>query len=137
MVVSLVLIGLATATFILSADLVAQTNYTICRVDETFTQLFDGTAPGVTPSWSGADNFYTYAQQISTNFPNTLPDLTTDFTSAEYQNAVDSNPGSLYAQAVSPYNCPSGLSSTTVQCPFASSFECQGGSPAQTPIFSQ
>ena len=124
------------ATFVLTSDLIKQTEYTICHADETLNQLFDGTVPGVTPSWSGADSFSTTAQQISTNFQNTLPDATTKFTSTEYQAVSDSTAGSAYFAAVS-YNCPSALRTTTVNCPFANFFECSGGSATQLPIYSE
>lgn len=89
----------------------------------------------MTPSWAGADNFYTYALQISTNFQNTIADLTTRFSSADYQTVVDTQAGSVYTLATT-YNCPSSLSTSTVSCPFANFFECAGGSATQTPVFS-
>ena len=90
----------------------------------------------MTPSWAGADNFNTLVTQITYNFDNTLADLTTRFSSAEYQSVIASTSGSVYEQAVSGYTCPTTLTSTTVNCPFANFFECFGSSQTQTPIFS-
>lgn len=137
MTFSLILIGFGIVTFILSSDLIKQTDYTICSADDTLTQLFEGTQPGVSPSWAGADNFYSYALQISTNFPNALNDLNSQFTSNEYQTVASTTSGSAYAQAISTYSCPSSLSSSTVTCPYANFFQCAGGVQAQTPTFSK
>jgi hypothetical protein len=137
MALSFVLIGFGVATFILSSDLIKQTDYTVCSVDDTLTELFEGTAAGVTPSWAGADNFYTYASEISTNFPNALNDLNVEFTSSQYQTVASTTSGSAYSQATTTYNCPSSLSSSTVTCPYANFFQCAGGVQAQTPVFSK
>jgi len=137
MTFSFVLIGFGVATFILSSDLIKQTDYTICNVDETLTELFEGTAEGVSPSWAGADNFYTYAQEIATNFPNVLNDLNTEFTSSKYQAVASTSSGSAYTQAINTYSCPSSLSASTVSCPYANFFQCAGGVQPQTPIFSK
>lgn len=99
-------------------------------------QLFEGTAEGVSPSWAGADNFYNFALQISTNFPNSLNDLNEHFTSTDYQSVASSSSGSKYSEAIATYNCPSALASTTVTCPYANFFQCAGGVQPQTPTFS-
>lgn len=39
---SLAIIGLAIASFMLSSDLLKESDYTICSFDNTFNQLFDG-----------------------------------------------------------------------------------------------
>ena len=57
LIFSVVLLGLAVVAFMVSSDLLKETDYSICSVDLTFTRLFDGTENGVEPAWSGVDNF--------------------------------------------------------------------------------
>ena len=71
-------------SFMMTSDWIKQSNFTICTVDNSFNELFDGTAEGVTPAWSGVDNFNTFASEISTNHPNVIPTLADHFNSTEY-----------------------------------------------------
>ena len=136
LILNLILIGVGIASFIISSDVVKNTDHTICTVNKTLTELFDGTESGITPVWSGVDNFNTYATQISTNFPNTIPTLDEIFTSTEYQTATSTSSGSVYDSAIAAYNCPTSLSSSSVTCPFANSSSCVGSSSTQVPQFS-
>jgi hypothetical protein len=111
MIISLLLIALATATFILSSDLVKSASYTICTVNDAYNNIFQGTPPGVTPSWSGVNNFYQNALLLATNLPNVLPSI----------NSVFSPSG--------PFSCPF---ADTIQCTNAG-----GNASQQTPIFSK
>jgi hypothetical protein len=133
---SLLLIALTIASFIIASDLLANLNDTTCDVNATFNYLFDGTPAGYTPQWSGADNFNFYAQNLSINFPNTMPTLNSIFQSNQYSQLTSNGTGSLYFAATT-YNCNSGLASTTVDCPFTSSSSCANGSSTQIPMFSQ
>lgn len=72
---SLTMVGLGITSFILSSDLLKESDYTICSYNSTFNQLFDGLPAGSSPAWSGVDNFDTYASQIATNFPNVVSTL--------------------------------------------------------------
>ena len=72
---SVLLVAVGVVAFMMSSDWIKQTDYTICSVDYTLNELFDGTAEGVTPTWSGVDNFNEYASQIATNHPNVMPTL--------------------------------------------------------------
>jgi len=61
MVLSTLLMAAGVASFIISSDLIKQTNYSICDFNATLTDLFEGTSNGSSGSWSGVDNFNTFA----------------------------------------------------------------------------
>lgn len=128
--------GLAIAAFIISSDLLANLNDTTCDINTTFNYLFDGTPQGFSPQWSGADNFNSFAQNLSINFPNAMPTLLTVFSSNQYSLVTGNGSGSLYLNSQT-YTCPSALGSSTVACPFSSASSCAGGTATQVPIFSQ
>lgn len=133
---ALLLMGLAIAAFIISSDLLANLNDTTCEINTTFNYLFDGTPVGFTPQWSGADNFNSFAQNLSINFPNSMPTLMGVFTSNQYSLVTGNGSGSLYANSQT-YTCPSSLATNTVTCPFSSTSSCAGGAATQIPTFSQ
>ena len=133
---ALLLTGLAIAAFVISADLLANLNDTTCDINTTFNYLFDGTPVGFSPQWSGADNFNSFAQNLSINFPNAMPTLLSVFSSSQYASVIGNGSGSLYASSQT-YACPSGSAASTVACPFGSVSSCAGGTATQVPIFSQ
>lgn len=132
---SLLLMAITITAFIIASDLLANLDDTTCDFNGTFNYLFDGTPVGYTPVWSGADNFNQFAQNLSINFPNTMPTLNAYFQSAGYTQLTNTAPGSLYALATT-YACNSVLASNTVSCPFSSATSCANGSSTQTPLFS-
>jgi hypothetical protein len=137
MIFSVLLIGFAIASFIVSSDLLQETNYTLCNVNNTLSDLFSGTPAGASPSWSGVDNFNTFASEITSNFPNSIPTLAGIFTSSSYTAATSNIAGTAYTKAVTTYACPSLLSTSQVPCPYSNVSLCAGGISAQTPIFSE
>ena len=98
MFLSFLLLGITIASFIITSDLIANLNDTTCEINTTFNYLFDGTPQGVTPAWSGADKFNTYAQNLSINFPNTMPVLNDVFQSTQFNLLTNNTNGtnSLY-----------------------------------------
>jgi hypothetical protein len=132
---SLLLIGVTIAAFIIASDLLANLDDTTCDVNATFNYLFDGTPAGYSPSWSGADNFNAYAQNLSINFPNVMPTLNNIFQTPQYTQLTGNGSGSLYTPATT-YACAQALASSTVSCPFSNGSACANGSSTQVPVFS-
>lgn len=133
---SFLLIAITIASFIIASDLFANLSDTTCDITATFNYLFDGTPAGYTPQWSGADNFNFYAQNLSINFPNTMPTLNNIFQSTQYTQLVSTASGSLYTAATT-YNCNTNLATQTVGCPFSTTSSCpNNGSTTQIPVFS-
>jgi hypothetical protein len=138
MTFSFLLITLSIATFILSNDLIKSATDTTCDISTVYDYLYDGSPQGFSPIWSGANNFNSFAQELSINYPNTVPTINNIiFASSSYTAATATTANSLYNNAISPFNCPSSLSSSTVSCPFASAASCFNNNPIQTPSFSQ
>ena len=79
---SFLLVALSIATFILSSDLIKAATDTTCDITTVYNYLYDGSPQGVSPSWSGSANFNTYAQELSINYPNNVPNINSNiFTS--------------------------------------------------------
>ncbi len=64
-----------------------------------------------------------------------MPTLNNIFQSQQYTQLTSTANSSLYTLATT-YACNTGLTSTTVSCPFSSSSSCANGSATQTPLFS-
>lgn len=129
---SFLLIAITIACFIITSDLLANLNDTTCDFNATYDYLYTGTPSGYSPSWSGANNFNSFAQSLSVNFPNTMPTLNNLFQTTQYTNLVS---GTLYTNAIT-YNCPTALASTTVACPFDNTNNCPNSSSTPIPSFS-
>jgi len=98
--------------------------------------MFDGTPAGITPSWSGVNNFNKYASQVSTSFPNVIPTINNQLSSSNpvFTAATDTTSGSLYSNAIAAYACPTTLTSQTVACPFSDPSACPQSSATPSPL---
>jgi len=121
----------------LASDLVKTSNNTLCSAQNTFNYIYSGTPSGVTPSWSGVNNFHAYANQVSINFPNSVPTINAMFTGPSFSAATSTLNGSLFVAATAPFSCPTTLANQTVTCPFSNINNCPQNSSSQTPVFSQ
>jgi hypothetical protein len=88
------------------------------------------------PAWSGVDNFNMFAEQISINFPNSIPTINSIFTSPSFTTVTSNVSNSPFNQAVTQYACPNTLTSSTVSCPFSDINKCVNASNTQMPVFS-
>jgi hypothetical protein len=116
----------------LASDLIKTSNNTLCNAQNTFSYIYSGTPQGVNPSWSGVNNFQTYANQIAINFPNAVPTINTIFNTP---NSYFAAAVALYAPATAPFGCPTLIS--VVPCPFVNTNNCPQATTDQIPVFSQ